>query len=165
MSMHRGRDHDHLNGGESASGIPGVGHNRAGPPGKTAQWQTPHRSHPTTGASEGQQPESDLDLVEAAFVAGFSNSADPTSFLRLASIPFEAATADGGKLALLRVEIEAVADVGSVTPHFGGVTFRYDPLPASMVSRRQQLRFVYFDGRELQRLNLAQARALAGAIR
>ena len=37
---------------------------------------------------------------------------------------------------------------------------RYDPLPASMVSQRRRLRFVYFDGGRLRLLSLADASAL-----
>ena len=44
---------------------------------------------------EGAPSEPDLDLIEAAFVDGFSAASDPTSFLRLAQVPFELTTADG----------------------------------------------------------------------
>ena len=83
---------------------------------------------------------------------------DPTSFLRLARVPFELDATDGSKLKLLRVEIDAMTDVGSVTPHLGGSSLRYDPLPANLVSRRRQLRFVYFDGKDLRRLSFAELR-------
>ena len=102
--------------------------------------------------------EADLDQVEAAFIEGFLAASDPTSFLRLAGIPFEATAADGATLVLLRVETEVVADVGSVTPHLGGGSFRYDPLPASLVARRRRLRFVYFDGAGLRALGFAAVR-------
>jgi hypothetical protein len=124
------------------------------------QWQTPHRDE-APAAPRADHREADLDLVEAAFVEGFREASDPTSFLRLAQVPFEARLADGTTLALLRVEVDSVADVGAVTPHLGGGTFRYDPLPARMVSRRSRLRFVYFDGKGLRPLDLAEVRALA----
>jgi len=79
----------------------------------------------------------------------------------LARVPFRAMTPDGDKLALLRVEIDSIADVGAITPHLGGDTFRYDPLPAAMVSRRRRLRFIYFDGARLCPLSLAEIMALA----
>ena len=127
-------------------------------PGQPAQWQAPHREGaPDKGV---RRTEPDLDLVEAAFAEGFSDSSDPTSFLRLAHIPFEAVAGDGAKLALLRVEVEAVTDVGSLTPHLGGGSMRFDPLPARMVSRRKRLRFMYFDGTTLRPLDLAQVKAL-----
>jgi hypothetical protein len=101
--------------------------------------------------------EPDLDKVEAAFVDGFISAPDPTSFLRLARIPFEFAVGDAN-LKLLRVEIDALTDVGSLTPHLGGGTFRYDPLPSNFISRRRRLRFVYFDGAKLSQLSYAELR-------
>ena len=46
---------------------------------------TPAASH-----APARAPEPDFDLVEAAFVTGFASAPDPTSFLRLARIPFTA---------------------------------------------------------------------------
>ena len=104
--------------------------------------------------------EPDLDLVEKAFVTGFADAPDPTSFLRLARIPFEAHATDGTRLVLLRVETDLVTDIGAVMPHVGGASFRYDPLPAAMVAHRRRLRFVYFDGQGLRPLSLGEVRNL-----
>ena len=121
----------------------------------SAQWQTPHLDpHEAQEHAHG----ADLDQVEAAFIEGFMAASDPTSFLRLAAIPFKATAADGATLSLLRVETDVVADVGSVTPHLGGGSFRYDPLPARLVSRRRRLRFVYFDGAGLRPLSFTSVR-------
>jgi hypothetical protein len=153
--MHRGHDHEHLDGAHlnGAGGYAGPGHNHAG----AAQWQTPHLAKaPSADATSTQE---DLDQVERAFVDSFAAAPDPTSFLRLASVPFELAAADGAKLVLLRVEIDLVADVGSVMPHLGGGSFRYDPLPGKMVAKRQRLRFVYFDGKEPRALTFAEVRS------
>ena len=160
--MHRGHDnpshaYDSDNG---LSGAPAAGHNREDPDRGVVQWQRPH----LPGDAHDQQPdhaEPDLDLVETAFEEGFSQASDPTSFLRLAQIPFQAIAPDKSRLALLRVEVDAVTDVGAVMPHLGGESFRFDPLPASMVSRRRRLRFVYFDGKGLRPLDLAEVRGLA----
>ena len=162
--MHRGHDHDldqHLSGGSAALPLPGAGHNRAGAT-VVAQWQTPHLEKPTHDHPVDAHHEPDLDQVETAFVDGFAAAIDPTSFLRLANIPFETVSTDGAKLVLLRVETEAIVDVGSVMPHLGGTSFRYDPLPAAMTARRRRLRFVYFDGKGLRRLGFAEARAPTG---
>lgn len=152
--MHRGHDHEHHHGNGA-----GAGHNHARPAQGTAQWQTPHQSDQDHDHEHG---EPDLDLVEAAFVEGFTAASDPTSFLRLAQIPFETTDGAGKKLVLLRVETDAAVDIGAVMPHVGGETFRYDPLPAALVSRRRSLRFVYFDGAKLCPLTLAQVRELSG---
>jgi hypothetical protein len=158
--MHRGHDHHHDGGGHAVSQqAAGPGHNQPLQPRPAAQWQTLHHSHGEHGDAHDHR-EKDVDLVECAFVEGFLEASDPTSFLRLAQVPFEATAADGATLALLRVEIDAVVDVGSVTPHLGGGSFRYDPLPARMVSRRKRLRFVYFDGHSLRPLDLAEVRGL-----
>jgi hypothetical protein len=148
---------EHDRGGRGWSAAIDIHHNQP-IPGHPAQWQTPHREQAPDKAVRRAEP--DLDLVEAAFAEGFAEASDPTSFLRLASIPFEAVAGDGAKLALLRVEVEAVTDVGSLTPHLGGGSMRFDPLPASMVSRRKRLRFMYFDGTTLRPLDLAQVKAL-----
>ena len=103
------------------------------PPRRAAQWQTPHRP-PSTAEPTPEQPEPDFDLVEAAFAEGFATASDPTSFLRLAGVPFEGTDGHGRRLCLLRVELEQVADMGAVTPHLGGGSFRYDPLPAKLVA-------------------------------
>jgi hypothetical protein len=154
--MHLGHHHHHHQDGASNGG---AGHNHAQPPRKPVQWQTPHLPH--GHESEQASPvDADVDLVEAAFVEGFLAASDPTSFLRLVHVPFEAVAADGARLVLLRVEIEAVADLGAVTPQLGGEGFRYDPLPAKLVSRRKRLRFCYVDGSAVRALPLGAVRGL-----
>lgn len=150
---HHGHDHniDHRH----AHG--GPGHNHIDLPKSASQWQTPHQPN---GIATATLSEPDLDKVETAFVDGFFAAPDPTSFLRLARVPFEFTMRDGVHLKLLRVEIDALTDVGGLTPHVGGGTFRYDPLPAKFVSQRRRLRFVYFDGAELRALTFSELRAL-----
>lgn len=156
--MHQGHDHDHHNYGNGATG--GVGHNHVTPL-RAVQWQTPHKAH--SHDDDHEHGELDLDLVEAAFAESFASTSDPASFLRLAHIPSEGLDASGAKLVLLRVESEAVTDVGSLMPHLGGGTLRYDPLPAQMVTRRRKLRFVYYDGHAAKLLTLAEVRGLTAA--
>jgi hypothetical protein len=151
--MHDGHDHHDY-------GTPGVGHNHAPDHRPVVQWQTPHRDGALTPEPDG---EPDLDLVETAFVDAFIIAADPTSFLRLARVPFDMTRPDGIRLVLLRVEIDAVTDVGGIMPHLGGGSFRYDLLPAKITSRRRRLRFVYFDGTEVTPLTLGEVRALGAA--
>ena len=127
-------------------------------PRATAQWQTPHL--PPGEAQEFAQPEPDLDLVEASFVEGFAHCSDPTSFLRLAGIPFSGVDPNNRAMNLLRVEIEDVTDVGSAVPLLGGEGLRYDPLPERLVSRRRRLRFVYHDGTGMVLLDFSMARKL-----
>lgn len=149
---HDGHPHHH----HHDHGHGAVGHNGPRP---AAQWQTPHLPA-GQAAPESGPVEPDLDLVETAFLDTFPACPDPTSFLRLAGVPFTGKGKDGVILSLLRVETNAATDIGTLTPHLGGASFRYDPLPAAMTSRRKSLAFVYFDGGGLVRLTLAEAKAL-----
>lgn len=133
---------------------PGVGHNAR----PAAQWQTPHLPD-GHGARHDHGAEPDLDLVEAAFVEGFERATDPTSFLRLAGIPFRSER-DGRALDLVRVEIESLTDIAAVTPLLGGKGHSVAPLPSSRVARRRRLGFLYLAGDKMQRLDLAEARTL-----
>lgn len=98
--------------------------------------------------------------MESSFVEGFSTASDPTSFLRLAGVPFVGVDRDGRQLSLLRVTLDQTTDIGAITPHLGGKSYRYDPLPAKLVSKRQHLGFVYHDGESLREFTLAEAKAL-----
>lgn len=135
----------------------GQGHNH---PPAAAQWQTPHLPDGTK-VQVDERAEPDVDLVEDSFVEGFQAASDPTSFLRLAGIPFTMTDGAGRTLSLLRVALDQTTDVGSVTPHVGGGSYRYDPLPAKMVSKRRDLRFIYHDGEALQALSFSEARGLS----
>jgi hypothetical protein len=146
--MHDGHHHDHP--------PHGPGHNRSG---ASAQWQTPHLPG-GVAPHHAAHGEHDVDLVEDAFLDAFPKAEDPTSFLRLAGVPFIGETAEGSRLSLLRVEINRATDVGTVTPHLGGGSHRYDPLPAKMASSRETLAFVYFDGTNTLSLSFAAARRL-----
>lgn len=150
---HGDHDHDHRHDDDHQSHS--IGHNAAR---RAVQWQTPH--DPAASQKAGPAAEPDFDLVETAFVAGFSNARDPVSFLRLARVPFSGRTAEGESLQLLRVETDEAVDVASITPHLGGASMRCDPLPPRMVSRRRRLAFIYFDGKAARRLSFTEVLAL-----
>ena len=150
--MHDDHDHPADHGHDHAHPHALPGHNR-----KAAQWQVAH----LPGAEDLTPPaERDVDLVETSFVEGFERTSDPTSFLRLAGIPFVGVDGTGRRLHLLRVEIESLTDLGAVSPLLNGEGMRYDPLPARLVSQRRRLAFVYHDGRGVVRLDFAEARRL-----
>lgn len=135
---------------------PGPGHNA---PTRPRQWQTPHRPHGHDQPPAAEAREPDLDLVEAAFVQGFEQAPDPTSFLRLARVPF-VTERNGKRLELLRVEITSRTEVASITPYQGGQGHRVAPLPAALVGRRQSLGLVYHGSAGAEVLSLADIRAL-----
>ena len=139
-----------------ACGRPGPGHNA--PPRRPRQWQTPHR-HDDHEHDAPEPAEPDLDLVEAAFVEGFEQASDPTSFLRLARIPF-VTERNGQKLELIRAETVCRTDVASITPYLGGTGHRVAPLPEALVARRRSLRFIYLGPNGQESLTLADVREL-----
>ncbi|WP_206455490.1 hypothetical protein [Aurantimonas marina] len=98
--------------------------------------------------------------MEKAFTDAFPAVKVPISFLRLTGIRLVAVAEDGATLSLLGVAQENVVDIGTLAPHLGGESFRYDPLPAAMVPRRESLAFVYFDGKAVRGLSFEEARAL-----
>jgi hypothetical protein len=156
--MHRGHHHHHHHDHDFAHGEAPAhpGHN--GPAKDAVQWQTPHaheHHHP-----EPKAPEPDFDLIEAAFADAFPQAPDPTSFLRMAGVPFVGRDGTGRRLFLLRVETGATTDIGSVTPVLGGGSVRYAPLPSHMTSRRRELAIVYTDGTKTIRLSLGEAKLL-----
>lgn len=122
------------------------------------QWQTPHLPHDHRHEEPESSEEPDVDLVESAFHKGFETASDLTSFLRLARVPF-VSERDGRRLELLQVRIENTVDVASVTRGIGG-GHRTEPLPATLVSRRERLRFVYLANDERLELTLAEVRDL-----
>ena len=67
---------------------------------------------------------------------------------------------DGKTYQLVRVEQIQKTDIGSLTPHLGGQTHRYDPLPAQLVAKRDALEFIYYDGEKPVTLSFEEARAL-----
>ncbi|PAQ06455.1 hypothetical protein [Mesorhizobium temperatum] len=156
---HHYHSHDHGDGHHHHDHPHALGHN--GPAGKPVQWQTPHLPHDQAQESPVDLASVDLDLVETAFLEGFARAPDPSSFLRLAGIPFVGETANGMRLHLLRVETEDLVDVGAVMPLVGGTGVAYHPLPARLTSHRRRLAFIYHDGTEQKPLGFAAARALA----
>jgi hypothetical protein len=134
----------------------GPGHNAVEERREPVQWQTPHLPHDHIHDHDEAEP--DLDLVEAAFVEGFEAASDPTSFLRLAGVPFRASW-NGRTIDLLRVAIDLQCDVAAVTPMLGG-GHKVAPLPASLVGKRRSLALHYVDEKGLVSLGLAQAREL-----
>ena len=121
---------------------PGLGHNAP----RLRQWHTaPLLPGMTHVHAEELSSEPDLDLVEAAFAEGFATASDPDQLPASGGHPVLAVDGPAGGLPA-RVELEQRTDIGSLTPTLGGGSFRYDPLPARMVSKRRRLRLAYHDG-------------------
>ena len=136
------------------SNAPGPGHNTS--PRAASQWQTPK-------AEEGprpRSPEPDLDLVEQEFHRLALTSADPTSLLRLARVPFVADTGDGKLMRLLRVSVSDEIEVGVISPGCGCIDVVYHPVPASRVQHSRGLRFLYHTPDGIRAFTYAEIRDL-----
>jgi hypothetical protein len=116
---------------------PGSGHNaslRA-----ASQWQNTKSNEPP----RARPAEHDIDLVEREFYRSALTSADPTSLLRLARIPFVADLGGGKLIRLLSISVSDEIEVGAISPAYDGGDVVYHPMPASRVKHSRNLRFIY----------------------
>jgi len=93
-----------------------------------AQWQTPHSAGEQPPARRGRSRQS-----RGGVHRRFHRRARSVSFLPPPR-PHPIRDDRGRRCkaqSAARFEIDALADVGSLTPHLGGGSFRYDPLPAA----------------------------------
>jgi hypothetical protein len=131
----------------------GPGHNRPAP--HATQWQNPLSR---AGAPTAEEP--DFDLVEEAFCEAAQNASDPTSFLRLAGVPFVADLGGGKRMRLLSYSIANETEVGAVAPGFEAAEPVYHPLPASRVRKLRRLRFTYHTAEGVKEFSLSEVRNL-----
>ena len=96
----------------------------------------------------------DTEVLEAAFIAGFTAADDPQAFLRLAGIPLQRRVA-GARLHLVDVRIEHCCSVGSVSPGFASTDLAYQPLPRELTRHTRRVVFVYLGRYGPKELNFA----------
>jgi hypothetical protein len=133
---------------------PGPGHNagfRA-----ASQWQDTTTNEPP----RARAAEHELDLVEQELCRSVLISADPTSLLRLARIPFVADLGDGKAMRLLSISVSDEIEVGAISPGYGTAEVVYHPLPASRVQHTRNLRFVYHTPDGIRAFRYAEIRNL-----
>jgi hypothetical protein len=122
---------------EATAPIAGPGHNARS---RTASpWQDPK----SDDALQTRSTDRDLDLVEQEFWRSILNSADPTSLLRLARVPFVADIGGGKLMRLLSISVSDEIEVGAISAGYGGGDVVYHPVPASRAKHSRNLRFVY----------------------
>jgi hypothetical protein len=120
------------------------------------QWQDAKRNEP----SQARAAEHDIDLVEQELYRSALTSADPTSLLRLARIPFVADLGDGKVMRLLSMSVSDEIEVGAISPGYGAAEVVYHPLPASRVQHTRNLRFVYQTPDGIRAFRYAEIRVL-----
>ena len=139
----------------AAPRLAGPGHNVGS---RTAsQWQDPK----TDDALQTRPADSDLDLVEQEFYRSVLNSADPTSLLRLARVPFVADIGGGKLMRLLSVSVSDEIEVGAISAPYGGSDVVYHPIPASRVKHSRNLRFIYHTPDGIRAFSYAEIRDLS----
>jgi hypothetical protein len=132
-------------GGEAAtSGAPGL------PPSPTL----PHKGggshgHNSAIADElhshlhGEGECEDLQALAEAFIDGFRQSDDKTSYLRLAGVPDTIEGPDGLARRLVDVTVTDGFQVATASPGFGSRELVYLPYPGAMVRPRTTLTLIY----------------------
>jgi hypothetical protein len=139
---------------KEAPEVPGPGHNagvRA-----VSQWQDPK----TNEMLQARPTDRDLDLVEQEFYRSALTSADPTSLLRLARVPFVADIGGGKLMRLLSISVSDEIEVGAISAGYGGSDLVYHPVPASRVKHSRNLRFVYHTPDGVRTFSYAEIRNL-----
>jgi len=139
---------------EAAAPVGRPGHN-AGSRAAT-QWQDPK----TDETLQARPADPDLDLVEQEFYRSALASADPTSLLRLARVPFVADCGGGRLMRLLSISVSDEIEVGAISPGYGGSDVVYHPAPASRVKHSRNLRFVYHTPDGIRAFTYAEIRDL-----
>ncbi len=97
--------------------------------------------HSHIGAPEAAEA---VAALAAQFIDGFRAAADKMAFLRLAGVPLEIASGDGGpSLKLVDVKLTTEWQVGTASPSFGSRELSYLPFPGPMVAERTNMGFIY----------------------
>ena len=139
---------------EAAAPVARLGHNAGSP--AASQWQDPK----TDELPQARPSERDLDLVEQEFYRSALTSADPTSLLRLARVPFVADISGGKLMRLLSISVSDEIEVGAISAGYGGSDLVYHPVPASRVQHTRSLRFVYHTPDGVRAFTYAEIRDL-----
>jgi hypothetical protein len=99
------------------------------------------QSHPLGGGVADSR--AGLRELSEAFIDGFRNAEDKTSYLRLAEVPFSISAEDGLPRRLVDVSIASSWQVATASPGFASRDLVYLPFPGPMVRERTTLTFVY----------------------
>lgn len=93
-------------------------------------------------------PEADraeeLKVLTTQFIEGFMDAKDKMSYLRIAGVPLEMASPDGGPtMKLVDVTLTTEWQVGTASPSFGSRELSYLPYPGPMVTERTNMGLIY----------------------
>jgi hypothetical protein len=91
----------------------------------------------------GESEREDLQALAAAFIDGFRQAGDKTSYLRLAGVPDAMDGPDGLARRLADVTVTDGFQVATASPGFGSRELVYLPYPGAMVRPRTTLTLTY----------------------
>ena len=137
---HHHHEHDHDYSGH-------IGHNHS--------HANDHLHSHTHGNAELERAE-ELKALSAAFVEGFRNAQDKTSYLRLAQIPFQRKGSDGLKMFLVDANIVSNWQIGTASPAFASPELAYMHYPGKMVSERETMTFIYVSKTQREDIDLGE---------
>ncbi len=106
----------------------------------------PHKHdhlHSHVHGDSAREKQEELQVLAAAFIDGYRQAKDKTSYLRLADIPFQRKGKDGLKMHLVDVTIASNWQIGTASPAFASRELVYLPYPGEMVAARESITFTY----------------------
>lgn len=127
---HHDHDHEHGHSHHHAHGHGHAGHNNA-------------IAHELHSHLHGEGAREDLQALAEAFIDGFRQAEDKTSYLRLAGVPDAIDGPDGLTRRLVDVTVTDGFQVATASPGFGSRELVYLPYPGGMVRPRTNLTLTY----------------------
>lgn len=121
-----------------------IGHNHA---------HDDHLHSHVHGDSAGEHKE-ELKVLMTAFIEGFREAKDKSSYLRLADIPLTRDGSDGLKMHLVDTNITSNWQIGTASPAFGSRELVYMPYPGQMITERENMVFTYVSLTEREDVDL-----------
>ncbi|MCI4666182.1 MAG: hypothetical protein MRY74_15830 [Neomegalonema sp.] len=86
----------------------------------------------------------EVQALSAQFIEGFKAASDKAAFLRLAGVPLEIESEEGGgALKLIDVSVRTEWAVGAASPAFGGGGLSYMPYPGDLIKERTNCALTY----------------------
>jgi hypothetical protein len=115
--------------------------------GRDHQHHGPGHNHPIghelRSHLHGEGARGELRALAAAFIDGFRQAEDKTSYLRLAGVPDTIDGPDGLARRLVDVTVTEGFQVATASPGFGSRELVYIPYPGAMVRPRTTLTLTY----------------------
>ena len=110
--------------------------------------------HSHVHGDSAREKQEELQVLATAFIEGYRQAKDKTSYLRLADIPFHRKGKDGLKMHLVDVTIASNWQIGTASPAFASRELVYLPYPGEMVEARESMTFTFVSLTEREDVDL-----------